>query len=152
MTEIKPSYIRAFCKTFVMFFLLGSIFFPSVAYFQGGPYSIEQAIGISIISGLFLGFLGTLVFTPRKIKWNEDKISIHCLFPGTGEHMWDDLQAYSSFGKKAGTFLLKFQGKQAYQINPLGFKKSEWNELMRLLTDGFPEKKRTIWLGPIPIK
>ena len=95
MTEIKPSYIKAFCKTFVMFFFLGSIFFPSVAYFQGDPYSIEQAIGIGIISGLFLGFFGTLVFTPRKIKWNE---------------------------------------------------------LMRLLADGFPQKKRTIWLGPIPIK
>ena len=152
MTEIKPSYLRAFVKTFAFFFIVGATFFPVIAHFQGRPMGLYQAFLMGLICGGFLGTFGTVMFTPKKIKWNEEKIIIHCLFPGTGEHHWDDLQAYSSFGKKVGTFLLKFTGKQAYQINPLGFKKTEWNEFMSLLAMGFPEKKRSIWLGPIPLK
>jgi len=152
MTEIKPSFLKAFGKTFGFFFVAGSLFFPLIAYLQGEPMGFYQAFWMGLICGGFLGAFGTVMFTPKKIEWNEEKITIYCLFPGTGEHPWDELQAYSSFGKKVGTFLIKFTGKQAYQINPLGFKKTEWIEFMSLLANGFPEKKRSIWLGPIPLK
>ncbi|MEM1221585.1 MAG: hypothetical protein AAGH40_02390 [Verrucomicrobiota bacterium] len=152
MTEIKSSYLKAFWKTFTFFFVLGGTTFPFIWYLEGKPVDLAQMLIMGIICGGFLGTFGTIFFTPKRIEWNEEKVIIHCLFPGTGEHTWDELQGYSTFGKKIGTFLIKFRGKQAYQISPFGFEKKEWNEFLNLLTDGFPSKKKTFWLGPIPIK
>lgn len=148
MTEIKPSYLAAFCKTFVLFFISISI---CLVGFKSGFSELYQVLGMSLILGIILISFSVVFFTPRKIEWDKERITIHAFFPGTGEYSWDELEAYSAFGKRVGLFLIKFEGKQAYQIVAIGYCREDWNELMEFPSSGFPWKKSWLWLGPFPI-
>ncbi len=148
---LKTNCLRAFFKTFFYFALLITIFKGFISYAEGKEISLAEILLIAFLGSTFLGLAATVMFTPHEIIWTKDSFSIKANFFGSGEFSWKDLEAYSSFGKNYGTFLIKFKGQQAFQMVPFGFLSAEWKEFHAMLRNRFPEKKTGFWIGPIPI-
>ncbi len=92
------------------------------------------------------------MFTPREISWDEEKISLRVNFPKSGDYVWRQLEAYSTWGGRFGNFLLKLEGTQSYQIAPVCFPAEDWKAFQSFLRTRFPEKKTWVWFGPIPVR
>ena len=149
---LKPNYLRAFLKAFFGFFVLWAILTGLLPYIQGKNIRIDDLILTAAMVSSFLAVGVLIMFTPKEILWNEEKITIRMLFPGSGEYSWSQLEAYSSIGKGLVTFLIKFEGQQAFQIVPVGFTSKDWKCFLSYLNDRFPEKKTSLWFGPKPIR
>jgi hypothetical protein len=147
--NLKPSYLRAFGVTFATVF--GAVVFlqGGLDMLQHGHIHFENLIGLAALGGVLLG-LCVVVFTPREITWDAEKFSIKTLFPGSGDFEWSHLEAWCPYGR--GMFLIKFEGKQAYQIPPSGFQPKEWKEFRSYLELRFKDRKTQVWLGVIPIR
>ncbi|HEY1719110.1 MAG TPA: hypothetical protein VGH42_12560, partial [Verrucomicrobiae bacterium] len=138
----------AFGKTFLKFFIAIIIISYVVPLLQSKETQFGNILGLSALGGTFAGIFATVVFTPREITWNDETIRIRALFPGSGDFEWRQLEAWGSGGR--GTFLLKFEDKQAFQIVPAGFRSSDWKTFQALLKQRFPEKKTSFWIGVRP--
>ena len=147
---LKPNYLLAFSKTFLWFFVLIAIISGIVPYFQGKEVQVGDILPLAALGGVFLGIFVTIAFTPREITWDDETIKIRALFPGSGDFEWRQLEAWSPYGR--GTFLIKFEDKQAFQIAPAGFRSKDWKVFRSLLQRRFPEKKTLIWLGVRPVR
>jgi hypothetical protein len=147
---LKPSYPRAFFKTFAWVFILITLFSGLVPHFQGKVVSLEDVLSPATIGGVFFSILVAVLFTPREITWSEERIKIRALFPGSGDFDWGQLEAWSPYGR--GTFLIKFEGKQAFQISPSGFRKKDWKAFRSFLDLHFSSKKTLFWVGVTPIR
>jgi hypothetical protein len=147
---LEPSYPQAFFKTFLWVFILITLFSGLVPHFQGKVVSLEDVLSPAIIGGSFFSILVAVMFTPREITWNEERIKIRALFPGSGDFHWGQLEAWSPYGR--GTFLIKFEGKQAFQISPAGFRKKDWKTFRSFLDLRFLNKKTLFWVGVTPIR
>lgn len=152
VVTLKPNYLYAFLKAYVWFFILIILFSGVVPYFQGKAVKLDDVLPPAVLGSAFLGIFVAVMFTPREITWNEERIKIRALFPGSGDYAWEQLEAYSPFGRSAATFLIKFEGKQAFQIAPFGFRTDEWKAFQSLLRQRFPKKKTWIWIGPMPVR
>jgi len=148
---LKPNPMRAFLKTFLWVFILIVVFQGVVPWLQNKEVVLEDILAMALIGSSFLGASVAILFTPREITWDEETVTISALLPGSGRYTWQQLEAYSSFGRGFGTFLIKFKGQQAFQIVPAGFQADEWKSLQSVLRLRFPEKKTWLWLGPIPV-
>jgi hypothetical protein len=149
---LRPNYAYAFLKTFIWFFVIITVFSGVMPHLQGKAVRFDDIFAMAIFGSAFLGIFVAVMFTPREITWNEERIKIGALFPGSGDYEWRQLEAYSPFGKGFATFLIKFEGQQAFQIVPLGFRSDEWKAFQSLLRQRFPTKKTWIWFGPIPVR
>lgn len=149
---LKPDYLRAFFKTFLFFVIIVVIFSGVLPYAFGKNVKLVELFIRAIFAGFFLGFGSIVMFTPNEITYTENSFIIKARFFGSGEFSWKQLEGYSAFGKYYGTFLIKFEGRQAFQMVPFGFLPNEWKEFQAMLRDRFPEKKTWLWLGPIPIR
>jgi hypothetical protein len=145
---IKPSRPRAFLKTFVLYFFIISVM-TLVAPFPSGSSGIGENVGFSVFGGAVFGLLVAFVFTPHEITWDDNGIRIRAVFLGTAEGHWSRLEAYSPFSR--GLFLIKLEGKQAFQIYPAGLPTEEWKAFQQFLRQRFPEKKAWVWLGVTPL-
>jgi hypothetical protein len=139
----------AFGKTFLWFFAVIAIFTGIVPYFQSQKVEFGNILGLGALGGTFFGIFVTLAFTPREITWNDETIKIRALFPGSGDFEWRQLEAW---GSGRGTFLVKFEGKQTFQIASAGFRSNDWKTFQTLLQQRFPEKKTSFWIGVRPWK
>jgi len=146
---LKPNYLLAFVKTFLCFFILIAIVSGVVPYFQGKEVQVGSILMIAALGGVFFGIFVTVAFTPREITWNDETIKIRTLFPGSGDFEWQQLEAW---GPGRGTFLIKFEDKQAFQIASAGFRSSDWKNFQSLLQQRFPEKRTSVWIGVRPWK
>jgi hypothetical protein len=146
---IRPNYVMAFAKTFAWVFAFIVVFSVIVPYFQGKGYNVCDGLGLGAFAGTLFGIF-VAVFTPHEITWDEETIKIRALFPGSGDFTWQQLEAWSPYGR--GTFLIKFEGKQAYQIVPAGFQSEDWKAFRSLLQQRFPKKKTWLWVGVRPIR
>ena len=149
---IKPNRLRAFIKTFLWIFIFTVVFTGLVPHFQGKTVDFEEIFGMTLIGGSIMSICVTFMFTPREINWDQDEFTIKALFPGSGRFTWQQLEAYTPFGRGMVTFLIKFEGQQAFQIVPAGFRSDEWNAFQSVLSVRFPEKKTWFWFGPIPVR
>jgi hypothetical protein len=147
---LKPNYPLAFIKTFLLFFALIAVVSGVVPYFQGKEVRVGDILGMAAFGAAFFGIFVAVAFTPREITWDDDKIKIRALFPGSGDFEWRQLEAWSPYGR--GTFLIKFEDKQAFQIAPAGFRRADWKAFRAFLQRRFPEKKTLIWFGVRPIR
>ncbi len=147
---LKPNYLRAFVKTFLSFFVLIAVFSGVVPYFQGKEVRVGDILSLAALGAVFFGIVVAVFFTPREITWDDETIKIRALFPGSGDFEWRQLQAWSPYGR--GTFLIKFQDNQAFQIAPAGFRSEDWKVFRSFLQRRFPEKKTLIWIGVIPVR
>jgi hypothetical protein len=146
---LKPDYVRGFTKPFVTFFVLLAIFEGAVPFFQHKVVQWDSVLGMAGLIGLLFGGFSCFL-TPRQIVWDTDMISIKALFPGSGEFAWRQLEAWSPYGR--GTFLLKFEGRQAFQIPPSSFRPSDWKVFRAFLDLRFRDKKTLLWFGVTPIR
>jgi len=149
---LKPTRTRAFLKAFLWFFLLISAVSGVLPRLQGKAITLPEVLQMALLGSLFLGVGVAVMFTPSEISWDDAGFSIKTLFPGSGQYAWQQLEAYSSFGKGIGTFLIKFEGQQAFQIVPTGFRSEDWKAFRLMLAQRFPEKKTRFWFGPIPVR
>jgi hypothetical protein len=147
---LKPNYLRAFLKTFAWVAGLIAVYEYAVPLLQGKAVKLDDVIAMMVIGGAFLGVGAAVMFTPQEITWDADRISIRALFPGPGEFEWKQLEAWSPYGN--GTFLIKFEGKQAFQISPSGFRSDDWKGFRSFLELRFREKKTWLWIGVRPIR
>ena len=149
---LKPNYFRGLAMT--MLWVWGAILILSgaIPYFQGHHVDWANVFAPAIIGGPFLGLGVCVMFTPREIRWNEEGISLRVFFPKSGDYTWRQLEAYSTWGGRYSTFLLKLEGVQSYQIVPVCFRPEEWKVFQSFLRARFPEKKIWVWLGPIPVR
>ena len=146
---LKPNYLLAFGKTFIWFFVVITVFAGGVPYLQGQKVELGNILGLGALCGAFFGVFVTVAFTPREIIWNDETIKISALFPGSGNFEWRQLEAW---GPGRGTFLVKFEGKQAFQIASAGFRSNDWKAFQSLLQQRFPEKRTSFWIGVRPWK
>src|ERR1700761_2973538 len=116
---LKPKYFLAFGKTFAWAFVCIVLSTGVVPYLRGKGFHTADVLGMGAFAGVFFGIFVALFFTPREITFDDERFRIRALFPGSGEFAWQQLEAWSPRGR--GTFLIKFEGKQAYQIAPFGF-------------------------------
>lgn len=149
---LKPNYPLGFLKTVGWFFGLILIMSGVIPHFRGQAVDWPAIASISAFGSAFLGVGVCVMFTPREISWDEEKIRLRVNFPRSGEYTWRELEAYSSWGFRFGTFLLKFQGMQSYQIVPVCFPAGDWRAFLSFLRTRFPEKKTRVWFGPSPVR
>ncbi len=147
---IKPNYLMAFAKTFAWTFAAIAVMSGVIPYFQGKGFHIDDVLGMGALAGSFFGIFVVVFFTPREITWDDESIKIRALFPGSGEFAWSQLEAWSPYGR--GTFLIKFEGKQAFQVAPAGFQSEDWSTFRSFLQQHFPGKKTLLWFGVRPIR
>jgi hypothetical protein len=147
---LKPNYIRAFLKTFFSVFILIAIFSGVVPYLDRKEVHVGDVVSMAAFGGALLSIVVIVMFTPREITWDDDRIKIRALFPRSGEFEWRQLEAWSPYGR--GTFLIKFEERQAFQIAPAGFRPDEWKAFRTMLQQRFPEKKTLLWFGVSPIR
>jgi hypothetical protein len=147
---LKPNYTRAFLKTFLCIFILIAVFTGVVPHLEGKEVHFGDIVSMAAFGGALLGIVVIVMFTPREITWDGDKIRIRALFAGSGEFEWRQLEAWSPYGR--GTFLIKFEERQAFQIAPAGFRSDEWRAFRTMLQQRFPEKKTLFWIGVRPIR
>lgn len=85
---LKPSYLRAFIKTFLCFCVFIAVVSGIIPYFQGKPVQAGDILGEAGFGAVFFGIFVALAFTPREITWNDDTITIRTLFPGSVDFEW----------------------------------------------------------------
>jgi hypothetical protein len=146
---LRPNYLLAFVKTFAWVFVAIVVISGVIPFFQGKGFHTSDVLGMGTFAGTIFGIFVAIFFTPREITWNDETIRIRALFPGSGEFEWRQLEAWSPYGY--GTFLIKFENKQAFQIAPDGFRSKDWKVFRLFLQQHFPEKKTLIWVGVRPI-
>jgi hypothetical protein len=146
---LKPNYLLAFIKTFLWLFVLIAISSGAVRYFRGQELQAGDIFSSAALGGVVFGIFVAVIFTPREITWDDETIKIRALFPGSGDFEWRQLEAWSPYGR--GTFVIKFEDKQAFQIAPAGFRSEDWKVFRSMLQRRFPEKK-TSWFGVSPIR
>lgn len=123
---LEPSRIRSFLWSFLIIYVLLVILLPS----SGEDFSYMGGVAVmAALPALSMGLAAAFFFTPGRLAWDEERISIRSILPGSGEYRWQQLEAYSAcsfWGWNA--FLIKFEGKQSYQIYPFGFRRGDWKE------------------------
>jgi hypothetical protein len=149
---LKPNYLRGFLKTLGYFFVLIMFFSGVIPFLQGHLVDWSAIASMAVFGGAFLAVCACVMFTPREISWDEEKISLRVNFPKSGEYTWRQLEAYSSWSGEFTTFLLKLEGMQAYQIVSVCFSSTDWKDFQSFLRSRYPEKKTWVWVGPIPIR
>ena len=149
---LKPNYLRGFVVTALWIFALITVFSGVIPSLRGKPVRWEEIFQIATMGAAFLGVSVCVMFTPREIKWDDGGISLRVIFPKSGEYTWRQLEAYSTWGGRFATFLLKLEGMQSYQIVPVCFRADDWRAFQSYLRSRFPEKKTSIWFGPIPVR
>ena len=147
---LKPNYFLAFGKTFVWFFICAVVGLGVVPYLRGKGFRVGDVLEMGAFVGLFFGLFVAVFFTPREITWDDERFKIRALYPGSGEFAWRRLEAWSPWGN--GTFLIKFQDEQAYQIAPFGYWPKEWKVFRSWLQEHFPEKRTLVWFGVRPVR
>lgn len=145
---LRTDYLRAAGITYVWVAIFAA-FATGIGHEKGAPLSLETFMGILLWGGTFMALAVCIMFVPRELSYDSEGFSCRMLLQGTHSYAWEKLDAY---GSGNNVFLLKFEGKQALQICSYGFKKAEWNELLLLLKSTFPEKKCSVWIGPIPLR
>ena len=149
---LKPNYGRGFTISALFFFSLIVAMSGVIPSLQGKQIQWAEVFEPALIGSVFMGGAICVMFTPREITWDEEKISLRVIFPKSGEYTWSQLEAYSTWGGRFATFLLKLQGMQSYQIVPVCFRAAEWKEFQSFLRTRFPEKKTWVWFGPMPVR
>jgi hypothetical protein len=147
---LKPNYGLAFGKTFLKYFAAIAIISYVFPLLQSKEIQLGDILGLSAMGGAFFGIFATVAFTPREITWNDETIKIKALFPSSGDFEWRQLEAWGT--GRHGTFLVKFEDKQAFQIISAGFRSSDWKIFREFLQQRFPEKKTSSWIGVRPWK
>ncbi len=149
---LKPNYVLGFLKMLLWSFGLIIVILGVIPFIQGRQVDWSGTMSIALFGGAFFGIGVCIMFTPRELSWNEEKISLRVNFPKSGEYIWFQLEAYSSWSGRFVTFLLKFEGMQSYQIVPVCFRSEDWQAFQSFLRTRFPEKKTWLWFGPIPVR
>ena len=139
-------------RTLGWFFGVIMIVSGVIPYFQGHDVDWPGTASMALFGGAFLGIGVCVMFTPRELSWDEEKISLRVNFPKSGEYTWHQLEAYSTWSGRFGTFLLKLEGMQSYQIVPACFRSEDWKTFQSFLRTRFPEKKTWFWFGPMPVR
>jgi hypothetical protein len=146
---IYPSRIRAFIKTFFWVFISVVVVMFLIPVLLAQTVQLSDVLSVASIGGVFLGLFVSIAFTPKEISWDDEGIKLAAVFPGSGEYTWQQLEAY---GSGRGVFLLKFEGRQSFQISPSGFSSSDWRSFQGFIKNHFPDKKVWIWLGSTPVR
>ena len=146
---LKPNYLLAFVKMFLLGFALITVVLGIVPYFQGKEVRIASILTLAVFVGALFGIFIAIIFTPQEITWNDETIKVKALFPGSGDFEWRQLEAW---GYGRGVFLIKFENMQLFQIARAGFRSQDWNVFQSLFQRRFPEKKASIWIGVSPIR
>jgi hypothetical protein len=150
IVTLIPKNRKVFLQTFLWVVGLIIIFSGIIPYFQGAKI---ETIGLitSVIPGIILGIFVILFFTPQELTWDDSRFKIKMIFGGTKEFSWSDLDAWCPESSN-GVFLLRFKNcRMTFQISPIGFRKEEWENFKTYFEQKFQEKKRTVWIGTIPI-
>ncbi len=150
--KLKPNYLIGFLKSAGWFFSLIVLVSGVMPYFRGLSVDWSEIASMAAFGGAFLGIGICVMFTPREISWDDEKISLRVNFPKSGDYSWRQLEAYSTWGGRFGTFLLKLEGMQSYQIVPVCFPAKDWAAFQSFLRKRFPDKKTWLWFGPIPVR
>ncbi len=151
---LKPNYVRGFLAAWGFFFLIVLALSSASWFLARGHGDWPETLATAVHGGAFLGFGVCVMFTPREIKWDNDRIRLRVIFPKSGDYNWQQLQAYSPWGGRFSTFLLKFEGMQSYQIVPVCFRIEDWKAFQSFLRTQFPRKRDLdlVWSDTDPNK
>lgn len=151
---IKPNYIIGFGKIFAEAFITAAVVLGIVSYLHGEGIRVGHSLGMAAFAGIVIGISVAVIFTPTEITWDEERIRIRALFRVPGDFTWKQLDAWSPAWMTLlnGTFLLKFEDRQAYQIARVGFRSGDWKIFQSFLQERFPKKKISLWFGVRPVR
>jgi hypothetical protein len=148
--NLKPNYLRAFLKIYTWVFVLIAVISGLIPWLKGQRGGMGDILGLAAVGGVFMGLVVTIMFTPRELILDEKIFHIKTLFPRSGDFEWTRLEAWSPYGR--GVFLVKFEGKQAFQISPAGFRSKDWKAFQTFFQTRFPDKKTMVWIGSMPFR
>jgi hypothetical protein len=149
---LKPNYLIGFLKTLGWFSGLIVLITGVVPHFRGQAVDWSEIASIALFCGAFLGGGVCIMFAPGEISWDDKKISLRGKSRTPRDYTWGQLEAYSHWSFRYGTFLLKFEGMQSYQIVPVCFPAGDWRGFQSFLRTRFPEKRTKVWFGPFPMR
>ena len=144
---LRPNYLRAIGVTYFFVAVFAAVVFAG-ARLQGLSENLGPLIGLVLLGGTFLTIGVCVMFVPRELRYDAKGFSCRMIVQGTRAFGWDQLVAY---GRGNNVFLLKFEGCPALQISGYGFASKDWKEFKEFLGRSFPEKKCSIWIGPMPV-
>ena len=148
---LKPNYLLAFVNIFLRYFVLVAVVLVIARYFQSQKLRIGDVISLAALGGAVCGIFAVIFLTPREITWDDETIMISAFFPGSGYFDWRQFEAWCPvYGR--GTFVLKFEGKQTFQIAPAAFHSKDWKTFRSFLQRRFPEKKTSSWFCPTSVR
>ena len=86
-----------------------------------------------------------LIFAPRRLEFTDTDLTIQFYLRRAQTLPWNELKYY---GRGNSVFLLQFVGQQAFQIFSHAFSKQQWRLLTNFLSNRYPERKASGWIGP----
>jgi hypothetical protein len=139
--RLRPSVLRtasAILLSMAAFLIVSS----SLADLPGEDWW-SRAKTLLIPTGVFFAFVWVM-FVPRRLEFSETEFTIQHLLGRRCVLSWDELEYY---GPGNNVFMIQFFGQQAIQIFAAAYSRHEWHEFMSFLSDKFPERKASGWIG-----
>jgi len=124
-----------------------------IAYFWSGCFdhkwwTFDYILSLGIpfsIAPIAVWFM----FVPKKLEYSETEFSIGRRFTGSCNLRWSELKYY---GDGNNVFMIQFRDRPAYQIFAAAYSRDQWKQLVQFLSDRFPEKKASGYVGPFMFK
>jgi hypothetical protein len=136
-------------KTFIWSAILITVVSGVIPYLKGEKVRLMDVVGLVILLSSIAGVGAAVMFTPRRILWNENRFGVVPLIGKEREFEWTRLEAWSPFGD--GTFSLKFNGEPTIQIGNSGLSVGELAALQAFLREHFAEREAKFSIGARPI-
>jgi hypothetical protein len=143
MQLLTPSFFRSSTKV-----LIGLLAITVAGYLWDG-YHDKNWWGAGYIESLSIPFviapvLVWFIFVPRRLEYSDSEFVIDRRFTSICSLPWSQLCYY---GKGNNVFMIQFEGRQAFQFFAGAFSKSEWAAFLAFLSDRFPDKKASGYIG-----
>jgi hypothetical protein len=134
--QLVPSFSRSTIKVLLM--LLACIFadwlwnaYHDHKWWPSG-YVVSMAIPLTLFP-LAMWFM----FVPREMAYSDEELVLKTWPASRFQMPWTELKLY---GPGEGTFMLLFEGRQAFQIAGVAFPQSDWQEFTEFLSKRYPDK------------
>lgn len=90
-----------------------------------------------------------LMFVPKRLEFTDTYFTIQFFLRRVRTLPWEELKYY---GRGNNVFMIQFDREQAFQIFTYAFPKKQWRLLTNFLSNRYPERKASGWIGPFGFK
>lgn len=138
--RLKPSVWRTASATVLPM----AAFLIVSGFFTEAPQDWWSRVKMFLIPISILFAFVWVMFVPRRLEFSEAELTIQHLLGWRRILSWDELEYY---GPGHNVFMIQFFGRQAIQIFASAYPRQDWRQFMAFLSDRFPERKASGWVG-----